>query len=58
MAGALADLRNAPRTSTVLDESPDIADTHFVDHRVYHDPHISQVETEMIACAGIVPVAR
>ncbi|MGI9475117.1 MAG: hypothetical protein ACR2PI_00280 [Hyphomicrobiaceae bacterium] len=38
MASALANLRNAPRVNAVLNERPDIAQTHFVDHRVDHDP--------------------
>ena len=48
MPDTVADLSNAPRTNSVLNERPDIPDTHFVDHRVYNDPAIFKVETETI----------
>ena len=34
------DPSNAPRPSALLNQSPDIPRTHFVDHRIYNDPEI------------------
>lgn len=41
-------LGNAPRPSALLNRSPDIPRTHFVDHRIYNDPDIFRLETETI----------
>ena len=41
-------LRNSMTANTALNQQPEVPPTHFVDHRIYNDPDIFQVETDTI----------